>query len=594
MNDFDLELPLSDVQLHFHSRFDYGRLEESTRILALSRAGEIKILMKQNTENIIQIGVKLIEVKQCLGHGQFRHWLAAEFDWSKSTANQFMNVALKCPNFGHLETIAPSALYLLAAPSTPDEVRSIALERASRGDSEALPPLADRISHKVAKQILSDVKETTGRAKPPQPALSHPAPAEEMTPPDVTPDNVPSSPVTKPSYQPMKETSSFKWIRDSLQNRIMQILLYDEEMGMKIERLAREYERQPHTIVEWGIEAFEEMPQRKREILDLESKLQEVKSQNSEQAQTIVIAIARTAELEEKLAAAEQLIASLQSATGNVSSVAELETQLYYLATREAHRKIVELSGSVVDKNSKISELENQLAAFQSAVVTAQDEKIAELEASNPCENSKPEELQIESEHLSLPSPTPTPSPAESDLVPTDSTSTDITHANSQSQVLPPVIKSKDIPNLKPILKFFDLAAAKVNTPSVTIEMNGHTITISRNSTKYPGALNIKSTVWLGRINKDGSLYKGWEWQDWLLPILEQFAQNPTLIAQQHGKTTGACCFCNRTLKDSRSIATGYGEICASHYGLPWPIIESTQKEPFRETFSTAFNLATA
>jgi len=36
------------------------------------------------------------------------------------------------------------------------------------------------------------------------------------------------------------------------------------------------------------------------------------------------------------------------------------------------------------------------------------------------------------------------------------------------------------------------------------------------------------------------------------------------------GHASGACCFCSRQLDDPRSVAHGYGPICAGHYGLPW------------------------
>lgn len=40
--------------------------------------------------------------------------------------------------------------------------------------------------------------------------------------------------------------------------------------------------------------------------------------------------------------------------------------------------------------------------------------------------------------------------------------------------------------------------------------------------------------------------------------------------AQKFGALYGRCVFCTQQLNDERSIAAGYGEICADNHGLPW------------------------
>jgi hypothetical protein len=44
----------------------------------------------------------------------------------------------------------------------------------------------------------------------------------------------------------------------------------------------------------------------------------------------------------------------------------------------------------------------------------------------------------------------------------------------------------------------------------------------------------------------------------------------PLNHAVAQGHATGSCCFCSRQLTDARSVAHGYGPICAENYGLPW------------------------
>lgn len=126
-------------------RFDYTILEPEAYQFVKTQTGEIRALMKLSFESIIQIGQKLKLVKQHLGHGHFRTWLESEFEWGTWTAAKFMQVAERFEetNFSGLD-IAPSALYELAAPSTPSAAREEALARAASGES---------ISYTTAKAI---------------------------------------------------------------------------------------------------------------------------------------------------------------------------------------------------------------------------------------------------------------------------------------------------------------------------------------------------------------------------------------------------------------------------------------------------------
>lgn len=130
--------------------FEYGSLHEDTRLFVQQRTDEIKELMRSTAEDIIHIGQKLLDVKERLDHGDFESWLDKEFAWSLRTARRFMNVAtrFKPANLADL-SVAPSALYLLSAPSTPDEAVEEALDRAADGE---------QITHQVAKSIVESHK----------------------------------------------------------------------------------------------------------------------------------------------------------------------------------------------------------------------------------------------------------------------------------------------------------------------------------------------------------------------------------------------------------------------------------------------------
>jgi gas vesicle protein len=132
--------------------FDYELLE--TRVAEKVRfiADRIREKVKKTLEDIIEIGNNLLDVKSALPHGQFGPWLQAEFGWGERMAQNFMSVAerfgVKSEIIADL-TIEPTAAYLLAAPSVPDEVRKKAVERAESGE---------RITATVAKEILTEAK----------------------------------------------------------------------------------------------------------------------------------------------------------------------------------------------------------------------------------------------------------------------------------------------------------------------------------------------------------------------------------------------------------------------------------------------------
>ena len=135
--------------------FDYASLDAGISQFVREQTGEIKGLMKRTAQGIVEIGQKLIEVKAKLGHGRFGDWLEAEFDWSTDTAQRFMRVAQVFAGKPQFAVIAPSALYELAAPSTPETARAEALARAEAGES---------ITYTVAKAIKQ--KYATHHKKP--------------------------------------------------------------------------------------------------------------------------------------------------------------------------------------------------------------------------------------------------------------------------------------------------------------------------------------------------------------------------------------------------------------------------------------------
>ena len=134
--------------------FEYAKLDERTRNIVWQYTAEIKNLMRLTAENIISIGQKLTQVKSQLGHGNFQQWLTTEFEWSEQTARQFMQVyrwseTIENKNFV-FSNLGTSALYLLAAPSTPSAAREEVLGLVNTGE---------QVSYTRARNIINRYRE---------------------------------------------------------------------------------------------------------------------------------------------------------------------------------------------------------------------------------------------------------------------------------------------------------------------------------------------------------------------------------------------------------------------------------------------------
>jgi len=113
--------------------YDYRQIDEAHRELVQEAAIEIRRWQR----NTIELGKTLLAVKEVLEHGQFQEWVKVEFDSGLRVLQQSMNVArlLKDnPKAHDYALLSADALYLLAAPSTPDVVRWEIQERIEMGD----------------------------------------------------------------------------------------------------------------------------------------------------------------------------------------------------------------------------------------------------------------------------------------------------------------------------------------------------------------------------------------------------------------------------------------------------------------------------
>jgi hypothetical protein len=125
---------------------------------------------KQTIEDIIVVGERLIDSQSRLKHGKltWAGWLEKNFDWSESTALNFMNVyrlvtsqEYETLNFKEM-SIVLSELYALARPSTPKEVKAKIIGRAKAGEHIGVGSVDDAKASHQPQSTSPDTSEGDG------------------------------------------------------------------------------------------------------------------------------------------------------------------------------------------------------------------------------------------------------------------------------------------------------------------------------------------------------------------------------------------------------------------------------------------------
>jgi hypothetical protein len=119
---------------------------------------EIRRLGRRVIADVVEIGKRLTECKKIVGHGGWGPWLLREFGWTDDSALNFMRVydLSKSRKFRDLN-LPVSAIYLLARPSTPDEVRDDIIERAKAGEVVSVEAVREMVvRHQPAKKAPSE------------------------------------------------------------------------------------------------------------------------------------------------------------------------------------------------------------------------------------------------------------------------------------------------------------------------------------------------------------------------------------------------------------------------------------------------------
>jgi hypothetical protein len=124
-------------------------------------AAEIRRLGKLVIAEVIEIGQRLKLCKDICGHGNYLPWLEREFGWTERTALNFMRVA-ELSNSKRISdlNLPLGGLYLLAAPSTPDEARDQIIERAKGGEAVS----TNTIKQTITKARKPEAEQPVRRA----------------------------------------------------------------------------------------------------------------------------------------------------------------------------------------------------------------------------------------------------------------------------------------------------------------------------------------------------------------------------------------------------------------------------------------------
>jgi Protein of unknown function (DUF3102) len=135
--------------------FKYENLPSEKWTLIQQLTTEIKEDLQKTVRTIWRIGKKLIEVRSQIETCDFTSWLKTEFNWSRRTAYNYINVyeafpELNCAKFARLDNVSISALYLLAAPSTHPQIRDRFLDLALTGNN---------INHQSVRAAINEFKE---------------------------------------------------------------------------------------------------------------------------------------------------------------------------------------------------------------------------------------------------------------------------------------------------------------------------------------------------------------------------------------------------------------------------------------------------
>lgn len=169
-------------------RYDYGLVSAKHRRAVQDAAVDIRRKQRRMLEDMLAIGRRLMEVKDLLPPGGFERWVKDEFDLSIRTVYNMMTAAQVYSDEKRVQRVAPlsdRAVYMLAAPSTPEEARleveRIIEETGKVPTSDSVQLIIDEAKAKRVSLLSDEIKEKLS-TPPPAPRMIEMQAATPITP----------------------------------------------------------------------------------------------------------------------------------------------------------------------------------------------------------------------------------------------------------------------------------------------------------------------------------------------------------------------------------------------------------------------------
>jgi hypothetical protein len=130
------------------------------------------------------------------------------------------------------------------------------------------------------------------------------------------------------------------------------------------------------------------------------------------------------------------------------------------------------------------------------------------------------------------------------------------------------------------VFNLFEVAKKSQKFPKLHLQVADHmpvVLSVAGPNSQYQGQINVTDggpygqNKWYGRVDRDGNwtvCRKEYPEIGDVAKLLLELGKDPAAAASQYGKMTGYCCFCHRPLSDEKSVAVGYGPVCADKWGL--------------------------
>lgn len=127
---------------------------------------EILILKQQTAQNIIEIGKRLISVKESLPHGEWGKYLDEKVEFGKSTANNFMRVAKEFSNLQAIGSLPQTKVFALLEVPQAEREEFIANNKVDEMTTRELQQaIKDRDKAEKEKEVYASAMKKAEDAK---------------------------------------------------------------------------------------------------------------------------------------------------------------------------------------------------------------------------------------------------------------------------------------------------------------------------------------------------------------------------------------------------------------------------------------------